>query len=91
MARCKRLFATIAASFPEGNMSPYKRSSKRTHSPSSRFAVVPRMLPAVDETLKYKFFGSNLNLFIKRSDIIVVIIFVKEAISRGSFGFIPLK
>ena len=43
---------TIAASFPDGNINPYNKSYTKTHSPSSRFAVVPLTSAAVAETEK---------------------------------------
>ena len=54
---------TIAASFPDGNISPYNKSSIEIHSFSDKFAVVPIVSAAPRETEKYKDEVFKLNRF----------------------------
>ena len=82
---------TIAASFPDGNISPYNKSSIEIHSFSVKFAVVPMVSEAPRETEKYNDWVFKLNRLASLYETKQVIVFVNDAISRYSYGFKPVR
>lgn len=79
----------VAASLPDGSISPWKQSQIVRTSPSNKLAVVPPYDAAKLETVIYSIFGSILYLSIIYKQTYNVITFVKLAISLLFYSNLP--